>query len=187
MHPRVEEVLSYLDARRNDLQAAVDVVPPDLRNQQPGPDRWSIAQVLDHLTMIDRRVSIGLKKWIRDAQAAGIGYEGETSSVLNSVPRELIVDRSRKFDAPEEIRPRSDVDAKTAWAALESARADLRAAFLEGDGLAMAEVNQPHPVLGPINLYQWVLFVGSHEARHTDQIREIGNELKVDSAAAGSG
>ena len=34
-------------------------------------------------------------------------------------------------------------------------------------------MKQPHPVLGPINIYQWALFVGSHEARHALQIREI--------------
>ena len=185
MHQRIEEVLAYLDARRNDLRAAVDMVPDDLRDQQPGPDRWSIAQVLDHLTMIDRRVGTGMKKWISDARAAGVGSEAATSSVANSLPTELIKDRRRKFDAPEEIRPRTDVDAKTAWAALERARADLRAAFLEGDGLALGEVIKPHPVLGPINVYQWVLFVGGHEARHTEQIRELANELKLDSAAAG--
>ena len=41
-----------------------------------------------------------------------------------------------------------------------------------------------HPVLGPLNIYQWVLFNGSHEARHTLQVREIGSALN--SAAAAS-
>ena len=186
MHPRTEEVLNYLDARRDDLRAAVDLVPLDLREQQPGSDRWSVAQVLDHLTMIDRRVGMGLKKWLGDAKTKGIGPENETSSVLNSVPTELIKDRSRRVQSPTEIRPRSDIDARTAWTALESARAELRAAFLSGDGLALAKVIQPHPILGPINLYQWILFVGSHEARHTAQIREIGDALKAGPAAAGS-
>jgi len=57
---------------------------------------------------------------------------------------------------------------------LEQAREKLRAAFLSGDGLALEQVVQPHPVLGPINIYQWTLFNGSHEARHALQIREIG-------------
>ena len=45
MHPRTEEVLNYLDEQRNDLRAAVDSVPAELRNTQPGADRWSVAQV----------------------------------------------------------------------------------------------------------------------------------------------
>jgi hypothetical protein len=32
-------------------------------------------------------------------------------------------------------------------------------------------------VLGVIDAYQWFIFVGSHEARHASQIREIGAAL----------
>jgi hypothetical protein len=187
MHPRTEEVLNYLDARRAELQVAIESVTPELRQTKPDASQWSIAQVLDHLAIIDRRVGLGMKKWLSEARDKGIGAETETSSVLNSVPTEKIIDRSRRVEAPAEIRPSDQVDAETAWSALVSARENLRAAFLSGDGLALAEVIQPHPVLGPINLYQWMLFVGSHEARHTDQIREIAASLTKDSAAAGSG
>jgi len=45
-------------------------------------------------------------------------------------------------------------------------------------------VIQSHPVLGPINMYQWVLFNGSHEARHTLQIREIAAQLNSAEAAS---
>ncbi len=81
------------------------------------------------------------------------------------------------MQAPETILPRSDVDAENAWSELEQAREKLRAAFLSGDGLALEEVVQSHPVLGPINMYQWTLFNASHEARHALQIREIGKTL----------
>ena len=185
MHPRVQEVLNYLDSQRNELRDAVDLVPTELREKQPAPARWSVAQVLDHLTMIERRVALGVKKWIADARTAGLGKETETASVLNTVPVSLITDRSRRLNAPEEVRPQTDVDAKTAWAALEQARGKLRAAFLMGDGLALGEIVQTHPVLGPINVYQWMLFVAGHEARHTAQVREIAKELNEASKTTG--
>ena len=50
MHPRLEEVLNYLDSERSALRDAVELVPARLRDQPPGPDRWSVAQVLQHLT-----------------------------------------------------------------------------------------------------------------------------------------
>ena len=59
-----------------------------------------------------------------------------------------------------------------------------RAALLSGDGLALEQVVQPHPALGPINLYRWLLFEGSHEARHTLQVREIGAALSKTAAAS---
>lgn len=187
MHPRIEEVINYLDRERTALHDAIERVPEDARDKQPGADRWSVAQVLQHLGLIEKRVGLGMTKWVTDARSTALGAETETSSVMNSVPVQLIIDRSQRRNAPEEVRPPGDIDAKTAWAQLESARATLRAAFLAGDGLALSEVVQPHPVLGPINLYQWMLFVGSHEERHTAQIVEIAEQLNAETSnAAGS-
>ncbi len=187
MHTRLEEVLNYLDAERSALREAVESVPTELRNQQPGPDRWSVAQVLQHLVIIEKRIGMGMSKWVADAKAAGAGPEVETSSVLNSLDLALIADRSRRRNAPEEVRPNGDLDAASAWTALEQTRAALRAAVLPADGLALGGVIQPHPVLGPINLYQWLLFVGSHETRHTGQVREIAAELNAGASTATSG
>lgn len=184
MHPRIEEVLNYLDTERTALREAVELVPLALRDQSPGTDRWSVTQVLQHLASIERRVGGGMKKWIADARTGGLGPEAETSSVMNSLPLQLIADRSQRRSAPEEFRPPGDTDAKSAWAALEQSRETLRAAILAGDGLALSEVKQPHPVFGPINLYQWVLFVGSHETRHAAQVREIAAELNAGSNTA---
>ena len=183
MHPRTEEVLNYLDTQRKELRAAVDSIPHAARNTQPTVNQWSVAQVLDHLTIVEKRIAAGIAKWIADAQANGLGQETEITSVAGTIPSEKILDRSRKVEAPEGIRPRTDVDAETAWTDLEQARATLRAAFLTGDGFALGQVVQTHPVLGPINIYQWMLFCASHEGRHTLQIREIAQQLN---SAAGA-
>jgi uncharacterized damage-inducible protein DinB len=184
MHPRLEEVLNYLDSERTELFEAVELVPTELRDQPPGPGRWSVAQVLQHLVIIEKRIGTGTTKWVGEAVAGGLGPELETSSVLNSLDLEMIADRSSRRNAPEEVRPNGDLDAASAWTALEQTRAALRAGVLPGDGLALAEVIQTHPVLGPINLYQWLLFVGSHEVRHTAQVREIAAELNAGANAA---
>jgi hypothetical protein len=176
MHPRLEEVLNYLDLQRAALSEAVELVPAELRDQPPGPDRWSVAQVLQHLVIIEKRIGMGMTKWVGDAVAGGLGPELDTSSVLNSLDLALIADRSRRRNAPEEVRPNRDLDAVSGWTALEQTRAVLRTGVLPGDGLALGEVIQPHPVLGPINIYQWLLFVAAHEARHTAQVREIAAE-----------
>ena len=186
MHPRSQEVLNYLDQTRTELRAAVDSIPPPARNTKPAADQWSVAQILDHLAIAHTRVAALVSKSIAEAKANGIGPDTATSTVLTTIPIELILDRTQKVKAPEIIHPRSDVDAETAWTDFEEARAKLRAAFLSGDGLALDQVIQPHPFLGPINMYQWAAFNGSHEARHALQIREIGAELNSDAKASAS-
>ena len=45
------------------------------------------------------------------------------------------------------------------------------------NGLAIGQIELPHPRFGLLNAYQWVLFLGAHERRHTAQIREIVETL----------
>jgi hypothetical protein len=69
-----------------------------------------------------------------------------------------------------------------AQAELVRQREALRAVVLSADGLALTEVIAPFPGLGPLNVYQWVLVVGAHEARHSAQIQEIAAALSVTKA-----
>ena len=184
MHSRIAEALDYLDKERADLQAAVELVPTDLRERAPASDRWSVAQVLQHLTLIESRIVPLIHKLVTGARAAGLGPELETSSILNIKHAAKIADRSFRVTAPEETVPPSGVSAETAWKSLEESRRALREAVILGDGLALSEVKYPHPVLGQINLYQWILFVGSHEVRHAAQVREIAEQFKTASNTA---
>ncbi len=38
----------------------------------------------------------------------------------------------------------------------------------------------PHRIFGEMNFYQWIVFAGSHEARHAAQVAEIGATLAAD-------
>jgi len=37
----------------------------------------------------------------------------------------------------------------------------------------VSTVSFTHPVFGPLNLYEWVLFIGMHENRHLAQIESV--------------
>lgn len=187
MQPRIQEVLEYLDTTRSDLSNAVAEVAPARRDERPGPDRWCVAEVLEHLSIIEGRVGKMVTARVAAAKAAGLGPEHETGPILDSINRARVADRSRPVTAPGMLQPQSASDSASAWEALQQARTSLRAAVLTGDGLALSEITHEHPVLGLINLYQWLIFVGSHEARHTAQIREIAGEFGDHSIAANEG
>jgi DinB superfamily len=178
MHPRIHEVLEYLNTTRGELFNAVDAVPASRREEQPGADRWSVAEVLEHLNVIERRIARMLSASIAGAKVAGLGPELETSPVLDTIDRRRIGDRATAATAPEAVRPQAGLDAAAVWLAMQESRANLRSAVVAGDGLALSELKQEHPLFGLINLYQWVIFVGAHESRHAAQIREIASQFE---------
>ena len=172
MHPRIEEIVNYLDSTRTHLASAVNNVPETKRDERPAENRWSVAEVLEHLCITEGRVAQLLGGMIGGAKAKGLPAEVEISSIIDSVDHRRIVDRSTRRIAPEIVAARSSTNCATAWSQLQSSRDKLRGALLSGDGLALSELKYEHPVLGLIDVYQWAIFVGAHEARHTEQIKE---------------
>jgi hypothetical protein len=178
MHPRTEELLRHLDANRVVLRAAVDDVPPALRDVRPAPDRWSVAEVLEHLKRVEEQLTRLLSMKLSEAQAAGaLGPESATGPVVDPRAHRAVLDRRRQVVAGDRVLPRGQLDSSAALAALETTRAGLLELLSAYDGVAIAAVTHPHPILGPIDAYQWFAFIGSHEARHAAQIREIGDAL----------
>jgi len=176
MHPRIEELLTYLDRRREEVRAAVDNVPARDRDVQID-GRWSVANVIEHLAIVETGIAGLFRHRIGAAVAEGLGQDRDTTSVFTAYPVAGVADRTRRIESPTAVRPTSEVDANSAWKNLEDSRVKLREAVLSGDGLALAELSHPHRAFGPLNLYQWLVFTADHEARHAEQIREIGDEL----------
>ena len=186
MHPRTSEVLTYLAAQLEVLGRAVAAVPPALRAWRPAPDRWSVGEVLAHVAAVERRATQLLQARLDAARAAGLRPERETSPVVPTVAIRRILDRSRPVSASPAAQPPANADAAAAWAAIAEGHDALRSALAAADGLALSEVTVPNPVFGALNVYQWVVFLGAHEARHAAQIAEIGLALEASTGAAGS-
>jgi len=54
MHAHLQEVLPLLDDSRAVLKTAIDQVPEGLRRTRPSSERWSVAEVLEHLVKVNR-------------------------------------------------------------------------------------------------------------------------------------
>jgi hypothetical protein len=174
MHPRLAEIVRYLDERRADLESALGQLPYERWSERPAADAWSVAQVVDHLHLSESSIARLLAKRIARAKEAGLGPERSEESLMQSLDFFPVVDGPKR-QAPEIVVPRADPRAPEVHDALRRSRADLHAAIREGDGLALEEVTATHPALGVINVYQWVLSVG--QARHTRQVEEIVRRL----------
>lgn len=173
MHPRTEELLNFLLTTRIRLREAVDAVRPSARDEAAPDGRWSVADVLDHLALVETGIARLITKKVGEARAAGLGPEEHTSSILWSLDVHKVLDRAEKQVAPERTRPGPRATVEEAWRRLEEANAAARNAVAATDGLAIGGLSHVHPAFGELNLYQWIIFLGAHELRHAQQIREI--------------
>lgn len=173
MQPRISEVLDYLDKNRAALERTLAEIPPASRERRPSPESWSVAEVIQHLSLVEGRITQVIARCIEEARTTGLGPEVDTSPVTPTFDLARVLDRGRPITAGDAVLPKEPLDLDAAWAVLEERRAKLRALVVSADGLALGRVAAPNPVLGPLDAYQWVLFAGAHEARHTAQIKGI--------------
>ena len=177
MHPRLAELVDYAEAQRAALLAAIEPIPEARREERPDPASWSVAEVLEHLHRVERGIARLAAQGIERARAQGVGPERSEESVLGSLDAFQLARRGLKITTPEAVSPRGTHNASQALAALADSRQALLSTLASADGLALGLITYPHPILGVLSLYQWVLFVGQHEARHAVQIQEIAGRL----------
>ena len=173
MHPHLAAVFARLDDARATLRAAVDAIPERLRGEKPSPTRWSVNEVLEHLSIVETRFSKALGDSIAAARQAGLGPEQGERVPLPEKTETILIDRSNPRTAPEAAQPTGTLDSGVAWSALERADQLVRRTLTAADGLALSQVTYAHPFFGPLTAYQWVELLAGHRRRHAEQIREV--------------
>jgi hypothetical protein len=178
VHPHLEHVFSRLDQSRGALRQAVDAVPPAARQTRPAPDRWSTAEVVEHLSMVERlftdRIAHELQPRIGD-----LVRENADRAKLPDTIEARMADRVNRRTAPDTAQPSGELACDDAWARLEEGHARLRTIVGAADGLALGQVMLEHRFFGTLTIYQWIELMAAHEGRHTEQIREIAHALAV--------
>jgi hypothetical protein len=143
---------------------------------KPALDRWSIAEILEHMTIIQERVLGRVQEQL--AQAPPPSGQAEQRQV-DAIIFEKIPERSMKANAPEPTRPTGRLAPD---AALERFRAnyqrltnlvesspDLRQHVLESAPLKFVTGGAFQMMDG----YQWALTVAAHDLRHAGQMAEV--------------
>ena len=167
-------VLELLDAERAALLASVSRIPASLRARRPAPERWSVAEVLEHLARVERGVAKLLTLRGQEETPAAVAL-GEAQLDATRIAR--LRNRSERIEAPSRIQPEGAFGPAEALQALADSRTALRAAIQAAHAAAFDGVTHSHPVLGVLTLRGWACFVAHHEARHAAQVDEIAEAL----------
>ena len=163
-----EQAVRYLAETRAGVIEAVKGLSEAQFNFKPGPDRWSIAECLEHIAIVENAVLSGVRVRLEKgpAPAADRDVKQIDAMILTTVP-----DRSTKVKAPPQLVPTSN---STPAANLEHFLASRQQTvnWLKSDSNLRGHVVD-HPVLGPLDGYEWILAAAGHSERHTKQILEV--------------
>jgi len=134
---------------------------------RPGSDCWSIAECVEHVALTDQV----LLKMLRSGAPTpdGVALSPDKDRRMAAA----VVDRSRKFQAPDIIRPSGRFGSlSAAWEQFEKSR-EASSAYARECPHDLRALFTLHPLLGPIDCYRCLLMLALHPARHAAQIEQI--------------
>jgi len=168
----VADICAVNDDVRRRIVEQVASLHEGQQSFRPAEAAWSVAEIVEHLAIIESNMVRLVTKLL-----AKIEHEtGGVSTAPHPMPPFSLDDyeaqiRDEKLVAPEPIQPRG--------ASLNESRAALNALRPRIELADGTRAHYPHPFFGPLNLYQWLAFIGMHEARHLRQIEGLVETMRV--------
>ncbi|MBM7553643.1 DinB family protein [Thalassobacillus pellis] len=153
-----------LDQRRQKVLNFLNEITDEQARMKPDKDNWSILELLEHLYLIERTVADRIKRAIT---------EGEEKSVPEK-PVHHTANRTLKMEAPESLRPKGLFQSVSeAKESLVESRESLELILINYEKATLKRRVMHHMAFGDLSLEQWVEFIGWHELRHLEQMKEV--------------
>jgi hypothetical protein len=146
---------------------------------KPAAERWSIAEILEHMVVVEDRVLGPVRERLRQAPPPPVDQDCHE---VDAIILERIPDRSMRAEAPEMIRPTG------LWTLPETIDRLLRnyerlTAFVESTPELREHALESPPLrivtkgaMDTMDGYQWALTAAAHDERHIRQILEVKDD-----------
>ncbi len=167
-----DRAAKYLEITRKNIVDATKDLSEAQWNFKPASDRWSVAEVMEHIAAAEDMLFGLITEQVMKAPPRP---EGADVKAIDEMVLARIPDRTIKAQAPEPLRPTNRygspeaavkhfIESRTRTIEFLQKTADLRGHAIDS------------PLGQKLDAFQWILFIAAHSERHTKQL----NEVKVD-------
>jgi len=163
-----EKALALLESSRKGVLAATKGLSEAQWNFKPAPEKWSIAECMEHIAAAEDFIRGNITENVMKAPAVpGRDVAKIDAGILSGVS-----DRTNKVQAPEPLKPTNRfgspeasikhfVESRAKTEEYLKNTADLRGHAVDS------------PIGGKWDAYEFILLIGAHSERHTKQIEEV--------------
>jgi hypothetical protein len=168
----MNRALRRLDSIHSKLLNTIVSIDDQVFSRNPSETEWSVAEIVHHLCLVERRVIKELEKELANPPR-------RLGALRRLVPTAIVASRLVRVKAPKAMNP---VDPPARDEIIENynaARNKLKELCATYGRQRLKQVVFKHPFLGDIDGTATVSFVGYHEIRHYKQIREVLGKLNA--------
>jgi DinB superfamily len=171
MPSELDSLIANLAKSEAGLLRAADIVLAKEWKTRPSQGRWSAAELVAHLMMVERAI-IGKADHVIQKTPKHIPLLKRIHLPVMLAERRVI-----RLKSPIPIEPEMLRDKEAMLAELRVVRECSMAFLEETRSRNLSEYCWRHPALGMLNTYEWMRFIAAHEIRHTKQMCEIAASL----------
>ena len=163
------KAIKYLEQTRAGVLAATKGLSEAQWNFKPATNRWSVAEVTEHIAAAEDFLMDMVKDKVMTAPAR---TEAGDVKAIDEFVLQQVPDRAHKVSAPEPLRPNNRFGSPKASLKHFRASRAKTIAFIKATKDLRAHA-MDSPMGKKLDAYEWVLFLAAHSERHTKQIEEV--------------
>lgn len=167
----IEEVYAANDKIRAKFLEIVGNISDERANALPDGEKWTIAQIVEHVAIVEEGMSKISYKLLNDAKENGKNWDGSINLSENFAEAARAATR-QKIEAPERVQPSGNASIADSVKKLEENRRKLYELKPLFETVDCSENKFPHPAFGDLTAHEWLALVGGHEFRHLEQIKK---------------
>lgn len=163
-----DKAMQYLESTKKKVAEATAGLSDAQWNFKPAPDRWSVAQVVEHIAAAEDFLrGMVIEKVMKAPADPTRDLKKTDEAVLAMIP-----DRSHKAQAPEPLLPTNRFGSPAGSLKHFMEARETTENFLKNTPGLRAHA-EDSPLGMKLDPYEWVLFIAAHSDRHTKQILEV--------------
>ena len=159
--------VAHLESSRHAIIDAVSGLSAEQWNFRQSPDRWSVAEVVEHLALTEDVLFRNVQQIMKAPEASTPrDHKSLDKTILAAVP-----DRSNRATAAPGTEPTGRWQPNRALDEFRARRQKTIEYLKTAAGLRVHTSESPFGE--PMDCYQWLLFISAHSERHLKQIVEV--------------
>ena len=174
--PKAEKTALVKELQRSQklLHDSTKGLSPEQWSWKPAPDRWSVAECVEHLALAEDLLRSRVTDQVMTSPAMPGKKSAQQIQQEDAGLAKSLVDRSQKFQAPEQLRPEKSTftSGPEALKAFDQRRAQA-ISWLKSEKETLRDHMADFPTLKDMDAHQWLLLISLHTERHTLQAKEV--------------
>src|SRR5262245_7299158 len=151
-----ELAIKYLKETEKNFLNSVKGLSDEQWKFKPAPDKWSVAEVSEHVALAENFLSKMVAEQIMKTPEASpekrAAVKGKEEEIMKVVP-----DRSQKAQAPEELKPHNAFPSRDALLKAFTTKRDANIEYIKDTQDPLHAHTFPSPI-GEFDAYQWMIF-----------------------------